>query len=183
MGSEIRLIPLKAWKEINMRRLIHVIDSMSDWSGRIFSYLLLVTMLIIGFNVMMRLFGSPQIWAFDMSLYSAGAVYVVGGAYTLLKDRHVKMDILYVRFSVRTRALLDLLTLPGFLLFCGILLWIGWIRGWESFKMGETLYTGFQPIVWPLRLTIPLGGLLILLQGFAKAVRDLYMVVKGRSLE
>ena len=166
-----------------MGRYLGIIDQISEWSGRIFSYLLLVTMLIIGFNVMMRIFGNPQIWAFDITLFCAGVVYVVGGAYTHLKERHVKMDVLYVRLSPRIQSLLDLLTLPGFIVFCGILLWIGGIRGWESFLVKERLFTGFYPPVWPVMLTIPLGGLLILLQGLAKAVRDFHMVVRGERLD
>jgi TRAP-type mannitol/chloroaromatic compound transport system permease small subunit len=166
-----------------MKRSLQTIDQISEWSGRIFSYLLLVTMLIIGFEVLMRIFGNPQIWAFDTSLFTAGVVYVVGGAYTHLKDRHVKMDVLYVRLSPRIQSLLDLITFPGFFVFCGILLWVGGVRGWESFLMGETLFTPFRPIVWPVRLMIPLGGLLIILQGLAKAVRDFQMVVRGERLD
>jgi len=166
-----------------MKRFVHTIDQISEWSGKIFSYFLLITMLIIGFEVVMRIFDKPQIWVFDVTLYTAGVVYVVGGAYTHLKDRHVRMDVLFVRLSPRMQSLLDLLTLPGFVIFCGILLWIGAIRGWESFLMNEKLYTGFMPIVWPVRLMIPVGGLLILLQGLAKAIRDFHMVVKGKRLD
>ena len=166
-----------------MKRFLHIIDLISDWSGKIFSYLLLATMLIIGFNIVMRLFDNPQIWVFDVTLMTAGAVYVVGGAYTHLKNRHVRMDVLFSRLSPRKQALLDIITIPGFVVFCGILLWQGGVRGWESFLMNETLYTGFRPIVWPIRLMIPLGGLLILLQGMAKFIRDLHMVVRGERLD
>jgi len=166
-----------------MKRFVHNIDQISDWSGRIISYCLLIAMLIIGFNITMRVFGSPQIWAFDITLYFAGVTYVVGGAYTLLKNRHVKMDVLYTRLSPRTQAILDLITVPGFVIFCGILLWQGAIRGWESFLMKETLYTGFRPIFWPVRWMIPIGGFLILLQGLAKFIRDFHMAVRGVPLE
>lgn len=166
-----------------MKRFLHTIDQISEWSGKIFSYLLLVTMLIIGFEVIMRMFDKPQIWVFDITLYTAGIVYVVGGAYTHLKNRHVRMDVLFDRLSPRTQSLLDLITLPGFVIFCGVLLWLGAIRGWESFLMNEKLYTSLMPIVWPVRLMIPVGGLLILLQGLAKAIRDFHMVVKGERLD
>jgi TRAP-type mannitol/chloroaromatic compound transport system permease small subunit len=166
-----------------MKRFLHIIDQISDWSGRVISYCLLVAMLIIGFNVMMRVFDNPQIWAFDITLYFAGVTYVIGGAYTLLKNRHVKMDVLYTRLSLRTQAILDLITVPGFVIFCGILLWQGSVRGWESFLMKETLYTGFRPIVWPVRWMIPIGGFLILLQGLAKFIRDFHMVVRGERLD
>ncbi len=166
-----------------MKRFLHIIDQISEWSGKTFSWLLIATMLIIGFEIFMRIFDNPQIWAFDVTLFLAGAVYVVGGAYTHLKNRHVKMDVLYVRLSPRIQALLDILTVPGFVIFCGILLWIGGIRAWESFLINETLFTGFRPIVWPVRFTIPLGGLLILLQALAKFIRDVHMVIKGVPLD
>jgi len=166
-----------------MKRFLHTIDLISEWSGKIFAYFLLVTMLIIGFEVVMRLFGNPQIWTFDITLYTAGTVYVVGGAYTLLKNRHVKMDVLYVRLSPRVQSLLDLLTLPGFIVFCGILLWIGGMRAWESTLVREIFFSAFEPPVWPVRWMIPLGGLLIILQGLAKAVRDFHMVVTGNRLD
>ena len=166
-----------------MKRFLRTIDLISEWSGKVFAYLLLITMLIIGFNIVMRLFDNPQIWVFDVTLMTAGAVYVVGGAYTHLKNRHVRMDVLFSRFSPRILSLLDIVTLPGFFVFCGILLWQGGVRGWESFLINETLYTGFRPIVWPIRLMIPLGGFLILLQGLAKFIRDLHMVVRGERLD
>ena len=132
-----------------MKRFIHTIDQISEWSGKIFAFSLLITMLIIGFEVIMRIFDSPQIWVFDITLYTAGIAYVVGGAYTHLKNRHVRMDVLFDRLSPRTQSLLDLITLPGFVIFCGILLWQGAIRGWESWLINEKLFKGLRPIVWP----------------------------------
>ena len=165
-----------------MKRFLHTIDRVSEWSGKIFGWLLLVTMLVISFEIFMRLFGSAQIWVFDVTLFTAGIVYVIGGAFTLLHKKHVRMDILYTRWSPRTKALVDLITLPGFLVFVGILLWQGGVRGWESFQMKEILFTALQPPVWPVRLMIPLGALLILLQGLANAVRNFYLVVRGKEL-
>ena len=166
-----------------MKRVLHTIDLVSEWSGKIFAWLLVVTMLIIAFEIFMRIFGSSQVWVFDITLFTAGTVYLMGGAITLLRNRHVKMDILYARFSPRVQSLLDLITLPGFIVFVGILVWVGGIRAWESFLMKETIFTAFQPPVWPVRWTIPIGASLLLLQGLAKAVRDFHMVATGRSLE
>ena len=166
-----------------MKRFLHTIDRISEWSGKLFAWFLLVVMIIIGFEIVMRIFGNSQVWVFDVTLFLAGSVYVVGGAYTLLRNRHVKMDVLYVRLSPRMQALLDLITVPGFIIFCGILLWQGGLRAIESFGMRERLITGFMPIVWPVRFTVPLGGLLILLQGMAKFIRDFHMVVRGKPLD
>ena len=99
------------------------------------------------------------------------------------RGTHVRMDILYTRFSPRIKALFDLITLPGFIVFVGILVWQGGVRAWESFLVRETIFTAFQPPVWPVRWTIPIGALLLFMQGMAKAVRDVYMLAKGVKLE
>jgi TRAP-type mannitol/chloroaromatic compound transport system permease small subunit len=131
----------------------------------------------------MRIFGSSQVWVFDITLFTAGVVYVMAGAYTLLRNTHVRMDILYVRFSPRVKSLLDLITLPGFIIFVGVLVWQGSVRAWESTLMRETIFTAFQPPVWPVRWTIPIGAFLLMMQGMAKAIRDVHLVVTGRRLE
>lgn len=69
-----------------MKRFVHTIDQISEWSGKIFSYFLLVTMLVIGFEVIMRMFNKPQIWVFDITLYTAGIVYVIGGGLHALEE-------------------------------------------------------------------------------------------------
>ncbi len=166
-----------------MKRVVITIDRISEWSGKIFSWLIFATMAIIGFEIFMRIFEKSQIWVFDISLFTAGVAYVMGGAYTLFRNRHVKMDIIYSRCSPRTQAILDIITFPGFLLFCGILLWAGGIRAWESFVQQERLITAFMPIIWPVRWMIPLGGLLIILQGSAKLIRDIHMAIKGVPLD
>jgi TRAP-type mannitol/chloroaromatic compound transport system permease small subunit len=166
-----------------MKRVLRIIDKISEVSGKSFSWLIFTTMAIIGFEIIMRLFGKAQIWVYDISLFTAGVVYVVGGAYTLLRERHVKMDVLYTRLSPRKQAILDVITFPGFLVFCGILVWAGSFRAWESFLQQERLVTGFMPIVWPVRWMIPLGGLLIVLQGLAKFIRDIHMAIKGAPLD
>ena len=166
-----------------MKRFLHTIDQISLWSGKIFSVLILFTALLIGFNIFMRIFGNPQIWVFDITTFTAGSVYVVAGAYTLYLGSHVRMDILFSLLYPRKQALLDLITLPGVVVFCGAFLWLGGIRGWNSFLIGETLCTAFQPIIWPFILMIPLGGLLILLQTLAKSIRDFHMAVSGEKLD
>ena len=57
-----------------MKRFLHTIDQISEWSGKTFSWLLIATMLIIGFEIFMRIFNNPQIWVFDFTLFTAGVV-------------------------------------------------------------------------------------------------------------
>lgn len=168
-----------------MRRFVRSIDGVSIWSGRAFSYLFLVAMFIIVYDVVARgILNIPNVWAFDAALFCCGTVWIVGGAYVHYRGRHVRIDVFFSRFSPRTQAFLDLIfSLPSLAVFCGVLIWVGGYRAWESLLINETLGSTWDPIVWPFRWMIPLGGLLILLQGLAKAVRDMYMVIKGERLD
>jgi TRAP-type mannitol/chloroaromatic compound transport system permease small subunit len=93
----------------------------------------------------------------------------------------VNVDILYHRFTPRTRAVIDLFTWLLFFYFCGLLLVKGWEMAWDSFQVRETEPTSFAPPVYPIKMTIPLGALLILLQGLAKFIRDLNLAITGKE--
>ena len=167
-----------------MKQLLRITDRISIWSGRGFSFLLAVAMFIIVYEILMRsIFGIPHKWAFESAVYCCGAVYIVGGAYTLYKNAHVRMDVLTSRLSERTRSILDLIAFPFFVLFCGTILWKGWLLGLDSFMLKETSGTAWNAPLYPLKLLVPFGAVLILLQGLTKLVRDSYMAVTGERLD
>ncbi len=140
-------------------------------------------MLIIAYDVVTRgIFNIPNVWAFDLALYFCGTAWIVGGAYVQLYNRHVRIDLISSRFPPRIQCLIDLIvTMPIIMVFCGVLVWIGGIRAVQSMLVNETLVSGWDPIIWPIRFMIPLGGLLMILQTLAKSVRDVNVIVKGRN--
>ncbi len=166
-----------------MKRALLAIDVLSQWSGKIFSFLALAVVGVIAFEVVMRYgFNAPTIWAQETMQYLCGVLYMMGGAYALYAGEHVKVEVLHERFPPRIRALLDLITFPLFFLFCGTLLWLGGEFAWESVLLRETTFSGWAPPIYPIKLTIPLGAFLLLLQGLAKFVRDFKVAALGRTL-
>ncbi|MBA7529817.1 hypothetical protein ES705_22016 [subsurface metagenome] len=162
------------YREKDMKRLLHIIDRISIWSGGALSFLIAVAMFIVIYEILVRaIFCKPTLWAFDSTIYCCGTVYIVGGAYTLYKNAHVKMDLVTCRLSQRIRSILDLISFPFFVIFCGVILWKGWQLGLNSFMIKETLGTAWNVPLYPLKLVVAFGGLLILLQGLVKFVRDL----------
>jgi len=136
----------------------------------------------IVYDVVLRyVFNRPTIWSFDLSAYIFGAFFILGGAYTLRHRAHVNMDVIYLRLTPRTRAALDVVTSFLFFLFCGIMLWKGAEVAWHSIQIRETTATLWHPPVYIVRLVVPIGAFLILLQGLAKLIRDLHMVISGRE--
>lgn len=118
-------------------------------------------------------------WAHEIGHYAFGVYYVIGAGYVYLHGEHVKMDMLYNRFSPRTRAIVDLIIVPLlFFSFFGILLWQGGEMAWRACQTLESSGTVFDLPVYPFKVLIPVGALLMLLQGVAKFIRDLMTLLE-----
>ena len=77
-----------------MTKIIRVIDSISAWSGKIVCWLVLIFTIVLGYEVVMRyVFNAPTKWAFDISYMLGGTYFWLGEGYTLLKKKHVRIDI------------------------------------------------------------------------------------------
>lgn len=161
---------------------LHHIDNISEWTGKIFSFLLVALTAVILFEVVMRyLFTNPTMWAYETSLYLFGATIMLGGAYALLHGDHVIVDVVYNKLPARTKAILDVVTFIFFLTFVGVLLWKGGDLAWKAFHFMEKTGSAWNPVTWPSRIAIPIGSFLLLIQGLAKFVRDLVTAL-GRGL-
>lgn len=169
-----------------MQRLsswLKAIDNISEYSGRVVSFLSIGLVVAITYEVVARYgFNSPTEWAYETAIFFFGAYIILGGAYTLRQDGHVKVDILYGFLSPRRKALFDLLTFWLFFSFCGILVWKGWQFGWTSLLALEHTDTAWSPPIYFFKMTLPVGATLIFLQGVAKFLRDLIFVVTGKEV-
>ncbi len=165
-----------------MEKFLQAIDRINEQTGKVVSYLILFLVGVILYEILVRyLFNSPTIWAHETSQMIYGAYVILLGGYVLQRGGHVNVDILYHRFKPRTRAIIDLFTWLLFFYFCGLLLWKGGEMAWDSFKILETEPTAFGPPVYPIKMMIPLGALLILLQGLAKFIRDFNLAISGKE--
>jgi len=167
-----------------MKRLLKIIDGISEWSGKLFGYLLWPGIAILLYEVTARyLFNAPTIWGHGMTQRVFAAYYFICGAYITLTRSHIQMDLIYVRFSARTRAILDIVAFLFFFAFCGVLLWYGSRYAWSSFMHLEPDNTPFRAPLYPVKLMIPLGTLLIMLQELAQLWRNLYFAITGKKYE
>jgi len=165
-------------------RLLRFIDNINEWAGKIVSFFVLAIMGIVIYAIVMRyLFVKSQLWASEICSFLFGALFVLGGGYTLLHQGHVRMDILFGRFSPKVKAILDLVTSMFFFLFCGVLIWKGWLMGWDSLVMLERSQSAFSPPLYPIKFVIPIGAGLLILQGLAKFIRDLSIATMRKKVE
>ncbi len=164
-------------------RLLTAIDKISEWTGKIFSFLVVVATFQICIELTLRyVFNAPTAWGLEFSIYLCAATYVMAGAYAHRFDAHIKVDVLYNHFSPRVRALVDIfITDLLFFFFCGVLVWQSGMWAWESITRGITSGSIWDPPIWPMRSLLFLGSSILFLQGFAKFLRNLTIVIGKKN--
>lgn len=163
-----------------MKSLWRLVSLVSQTTGKAFAFLYLVVIGVICFEVISRhVFDAPTYWAQEMMEFLCGVACIMGGAYALQEAAHVKMEILYERFTPRVQALADILTFPLFLIFIVALVWQGGAFAWKSLMMGEKTISAWAPPIYPAKMAILIGAFLMLLQGFAKFLRDIVVITGG----
>jgi len=161
-----------------LKWFIRTIDAVNEWIGRLLSYFLFAFFVLLFIEVILRyFFNSPTVWANELSQMLFGAYAVLSGGYILL---HVNVDILYSRFSVKTRAAVDIVTSVLFFLFCGMLLIYGGSLAWDSLSRFEHSQSAWNPPLYPAKLMIPAAAALLILQGITKLIRD-FLILLGKD--
>lgn len=152
------------------------LDRFAERIGQATAWLSLALVLVtFGVVVLRYLFQLGWIAMQESILYLHATLFLLGAAYTLKEDAHVRVDIFYRDFSVRRKALVDLagsvlLLLPV----CGFLLWVSWDYVATAWALREASgEAGGLPYVYLLKTLIPLAALLLILQGISQALASL----------
>lgn len=152
-----------------LERLFKIIDTINEKIGRGICYALIALMLIQVMEVVLRyIFNNPTIWAWDVNGQIFAGAGIVAGAYALLHDTHVRLDILYRGWSPKRRAIVDLITFPLIVVALCAVIWKGGEMAWWSWKTNEHFHSYFAPILWPVKCCLPIAGFLMLLQTIVK---------------
>lgn len=166
-----------------LARIVHRLDAISEWSGRVLVGLVFVMMVALMYEVIARhVFNSPTSWALELATMTWGAYGVLAGAYILLYHGHIANSILYERWSKRRKAIVDSITFPLVVLFAVVLLWKGMHYGIMSVAALEHSHSVWGPPVYGWKLAVPVGAFLLLLQGISKFIRDLVFAIRNQEL-
>ena len=160
------------------------LDNVSEWSGRIFMWLIIPLTLVVVYEVIStKAFNAPHIWAPEVTAYLYGPYFMLVAAYTLLYNAHVRIDIIHQKFSPRTRGILDCFTyLVFFFPFCIIILQQGYLYTATSWAMNETSGSAELHIVPQIKMVIPITAALLLIQGLSNIIRGFTQAITGREL-
>ncbi len=180
-SDDVRRLPadMPRW----MARTIIAIDSLSLWCGRIVCWLTLPLIGAMVFEIVARyLFTAPTAWAYDLSRMFYGALFILGAGYALSKGVHIRSDFLYRNWSVATQGKVDaLLYIVFFMPTMVIFFWVSAEWAWTAVDRGERgMDTAWMPLLGPIKSCLPLGVLLLLVQGIAEFLRALYAARTGR---
>ena len=179
-----------------MAKTIEFIDSKMLLSGKIIMWITIPLIYAMIHEVIGRhFFNRPTLWSFDISRMLAGALFMLGAAYTLSKGIHIRADFLYRNWTVKNQARVDrflylLFFIPGFLVF----FYVSFDYAYTSIcgrsnleeclggkvRIQRAMDTTWMPIMWPLKSCMPIGAFLLLVQGFSEILKTYYAFVKGR---
>jgi TRAP-type mannitol/chloroaromatic compound transport system permease small subunit len=165
--------------------IVGAIDGLSLWSGRVFCWLIVPLVVGLTYEVLARyVFHAPTIWAYDVAYMLYGSHFMLGAAYTLYKGGHIRTDIFYQNWSVRTRGAVDAI-LYLFLFFPGVALffWMGLqeaLHAWDIREVSDA--SPWRPIIYPFKAVIPTALALLFIQGVSEFLKSAYAALEGREL-
>lgn len=154
-------------------RVSRAIDALNGRVGAAVRWLVLAAVLISAGNAIVRyaLNTSSNAWL-ELQWYLFAAVFLLCAGATLLQNEHIRIDVLFDRFSHRTRAWIDVVGALVFLLpFATLIVWLSWPVFVDSFIHGEMSTDAGGLIRWPVKLLVPVGFALLALQGFSELIK------------
>ena len=159
------------------------IDKWSKWIGNVVCWITMPLMLAMTYEVLARkLFLAPTMWAYDMSRFFYGALFMLGAGYALSKGVHIRADFLYRNFKVKTQGLIDfwlylLFYFPGLLAF----FYMTSIFVIESIQRGEKgMDTAWMPYMWPIKASLWFGIIFLIIQGVSELFKSYWAATRGK---
>jgi len=150
-----------------------LIDAMNEKIGLICNWLVLLACVVSAGNAMVRYAydQSSNAWL-EVQWYMFAVIVMFGAAYTLRKNEHVRVDILYMTLSRRGQLWIDILGTLVFLIpTCAILAWLSWPFFMQSYNVFENSSNAGGLPRWPIKLVLPLGFALVALQGISELIK------------
>ncbi len=169
-----------------LKKILKSIDLLSEKSGAVGKWFAFLLILVGTYDTIARhFFNAPTIWAYDTLCMAGGVVYLLGASFDYLHESHTRVDLIYNILSPRKKALMNVLC-SLFLFFPLMIIMFKLSVTWaiKAWKIKEVMFNSFwYPPAAPYRTVFAIGLLLLVLQGAAKFVRDLYFVIRGEQID
>ena len=164
-----------------MRKIINSIDRLNKLFGEAFKWALIIMTCSLTIEVVMRYcFGSPTRWCTDVCEQCVIVLGAFGGAYAYLNDTFVRVDIIYEKFSLRGKAIMDICTVPMVALFVFMVSWQSIVSAITSWTLKEKSVTVMNMPYYISKTAIAVGAILLLLQAISILLKSIYIVKNNK---
>jgi len=153
--------------------LSRAIDALTERVGRVVYWLVLIVVLISAANAIVRkLFNYSSNAYLEIQWYLFSVIFLFGAGYTLLRNEHVRIDIISGRVSPRAQNWIDVIGLIFFLMPMSlIIMWLSWPLFLDSLARHEVSTNAGGLTIWPARLMVPIGFALLIVQGVSELIK------------
>lgn len=178
-----------------LKNIMVAIEKTNIFIGKMMVGLTLLAIFVITFEVVMRyVFDRPTNWGHETMTLLFAIQYMLVAGYCHYHRAHVRVDVFYSTRSRRMKAFLDIFTSIFFFTFAAVFLYTSWTFYWSSQTMhgggtifgytisGEHSLTDWSPPYYPVKLMMPFGGLMLLLQGVVWFIRDMHVAITGKEM-
>jgi TRAP-type mannitol/chloroaromatic compound transport system permease small subunit len=163
-------------------RITDAIEWLNIKTGEFVAFWAVISVFVYYYEVIARFaFNSPTNWVHESMFLMYGMQYMLAGAFAYQCDQHVRVDVFYVKFSPRGKAIADIVTSVFFFIFILTMLWTGSKFALDAISNREVSFTEWGIQYWPVKLMIPIGAALMALQGLSKLIKDIVFVVHARA--
>ncbi len=136
---------------------------------------------ILMWSSISKTFFLPSLWTLEVAQFAMVAYYILGGPYSIQLGSNVRMDLFYSHWSARKKAAVDAFTVVFLIVYLCVLIYGGFDSTSYSFQYNERSPTAWRPYLWPIKVAMCVGFVLMLLQAIAELFKDIAKV-RGESL-
>ena len=176
------------------RAYVRVVDAVNYRIGRVMMYGLFVMMAVLLWSTISKFSSQPSLWTLEVAQFAMIAYFFLGGPYAIQMGSHVRMDLFYGNWSLRRKATIDAITVLFLIFYLGVLLYgglgslsyslgywglepisffTGLVTGTEEIGRLERSPTAWRPYLWPVKLIMVIGFVLMLLQALSELAKDI----------
>lgn len=168
---------------MKLEKVLRYIDAFTKWQGYIISFLCITLIGITMVDIVGRQLGFYTAWAFDLEWFQYSALLMLALGYGVLRQAHVRIDLVTSRFSPRVQSFLIAFSYLAFVIpFTILIAKYAWDFGMISKVTNETTLTAWHGALWPIKFLIFIGFCLMIPQCFAELIRHTIFVFKKEKL-
>lgn len=160
---------------------VRLVDGFNRRVGTFTMYLIFVMMGILFYSSISKAFRLPASWTLESAQFAMAAYFMLGGAFAMQTGDHVRMDLFYSSWSLRRRSAVDALTAIALIAYLAFMLFGGLSSTAYAIHYGEKSFTAWAPYMWPIKVVMTFGVLLMLLQSIANLFKDIAQV-RGKPI-